>query len=161
MSKGFVAILVLSIVALGVFSFFFLPSLKPSAVYSTASVAGALEAVVEEPVKEKPFVATHIETPTAVKALYMSSWVAGTPSIREKMVAMIDRTEANAIVIDIKDYTGRISYIPSDPALIEMGSGESRIKDIREFIADLHSRDIYVIGRVAVFQDPYLVKKTS
>ncbi len=159
MKRGFVAIFVLAIAAVGIFSFFFLPEMTPNAVYSTALVHDAVETIPEEPPQPKPFVATHIETPDVVKALYMSSWVAATPSLRSKMVAMIDRTEANAIVIDIKDYTGRISYIPSDPKLVEMGSGESRIKDIREFIADLHSRNIYVIGRVAVFQDPYLVKK--
>lgn len=106
-----------------------------------------------------PFVATHIEMPKAVKAVYMTSWVAGTPSLRTKIVDLIDTTEINSIVLDIKDDTGRISFEVYDPMLKEIGAEEIRIRDLREFIADLHSRNIYVIGRVSSFQDPYMVKQ--
>lgn len=103
-------------------------------------------------------IATHIETPKQVKALYMSSWVAGTPSIRKHIVNLVDKTEINSVVIDIKDYTGRISFEVSDPYLKKIGSAENRIPDIEEFIEYLHQKNIYVIGRIAVFQDPYFTK---
>ena len=35
--------------------------------------------------EEKKFVATHIQTPEAVKAIYMTSWVAGTPSFSSRV----------------------------------------------------------------------------
>lgn len=101
---------------------------------------------------------THIETPNPVKALYMSSWVAGTPSIRERVVRLIDETEANAVVIDIKDYSGKIAFEVDDPKLRAVGAAEPRIRDMREFIRELHEKNIYVIGRIAVFQDAYLTK---
>ena len=112
--------------------------------------------VVEE--KEK-FIASHIDTPEAVKAIYMTSWVAGTPSFREKLVKIADETEINAIIIDIKDYTGKIAFKVDDPLLQEVGSVENRISDVREFIKRLHDKDIYVMGRISVFQDPYYVSK--
>lgn len=108
--------------------------------------------------KDVVYVATHVETPEQVKALYMSSWVAGTPSIRSRVVNLADTTEINSIMIDIKDYTGKISFEVSDPYLQEIGSSEDRISDIKEFIEDLHKRGVYVIGRIAVFQDPYFTK---
>lgn len=102
--------------------------------------------------------ATHIETPSQVKAIYMSSYVAGTKSIRENLVKLIDDTELNAVVIDIKDYTGKISFEVDDEYLKQFGAVENRIPDIKEFIAELHKKGIYVIGRLSCFQDAHMVK---
>lgn len=109
--------------------------------------------------EKEVFIASHIDTPEAVKAIYMTSWVAGMPSFREKLVKIADETEINSIVIDIKDYTGRIAFEIDNPLLQEVGAMENRIPDVREFIKQLHGKNIYVIGRISVFQDPYLVGK--
>ncbi|MDP6387868.1 MAG: putative glycoside hydrolase [Candidatus Pacebacteria bacterium] len=109
--------------------------------------------------KEKVFVASHIDTPKAVKAIYMTSWVAGTPDFRNSLIKIIDETEVNSLVIDIKDYTGRIAFEVNDPLLKEVGAVENRIFDVREFIQHLHDKEIYVIGRISVFQDPYYASK--
>ncbi|MDO8555053.1 MAG: putative glycoside hydrolase [bacterium] len=101
----------------------------------------------------------HLKTPESVKAIYMTSWVAGTKNWREDLVKMIDDTELNAIIIDVKDYTGRISFKVFDPVLQKIGAEEERIPDIREFISELHRKNIYAIARISVFQDPYLVKQ--
>lgn len=108
--------------------------------------------------KEEEKKISHVKTPKQVKAIYMSSWVAGTSDFRERLVKLIDETELNSVVIDIKDYTGNIAFNVTDPKLLEIGSFENRIPDIEEFLEYLHSKNIYVIGRVAVFQDPYMVK---
>lgn len=92
-----------------------------------------------------PVAVTHIKTPQEVKAIYMSSWVAGTPSIREKLFKLIDETELNAVIIDVKDNTGVLSW-------------DGRINDLDALIEDLHKRNIYVIARIAAFQDPAYVK---
>ena len=101
----------------------------------------------------------HLPTPEPLYAAYMTSWVAGTPSLRNNIVNLVDTTSLNAIVIDIKDYSGKISYVTNDPLITMYGSSENRIRDIDAFIEDLHERGIYVIGRVTVFQDPYLAKR--
>lgn len=104
-----------------------------------------------------PFQVTHIKTPDQVKALYMSGWVAGNEKLRDNLVKIIDTTELNAVVIDVKDYTGRLSFLVKDPELKKINSAEERVKDIREFIGQLHDRGIYVIGRISSFQDSFLV----
>lgn len=115
--------------------------------------------IVEEPEEKKPeFIVTHIETPSQVKAIYMSSWVAGTPSFRNKLVKLIEETELNSVIIDIKDYTGKVSFEINKPPFSTVGSTENRIPDIREFIGMLHEKGIYVIGRISVFQDPHLIE---
>lgn len=103
--------------------------------------------------------ATHVATPQAVKGIYMTSWVAGVKKMRDRVVKLIDDTEVNSIVIDIKDYSGTIAFEVYDPVLKnEPGLVERRIPDLQDFIDELHSKNIYVIGRVAVFQDAHLVK---
>lgn len=135
---------------------------KETASYDTAApaiVAGdtqKTELVSLPPVKKPP---EHIKTPSEVRAIYMTSWVAATPTLRNNLVSFIDQSEINSIVIDIKDYTGNVSFMTDDPVIQKEGSSEDRIKDIADFIQELHSKHIYVIGRVAVFQDPYMTKK--
>lgn len=123
-----------------------------SQIYATSTEATAVVAL------PLPFVVTHIRTPEPLKALYMSSWVGGNEKLRSVLVNLIDTTELNAIVIDVKDYTGHISFLVEDSQLKNFNSSENRIPDIKEFIGRLHEKGIYVIGRISTFQDSYLVK---
>lgn len=143
-----ISIAVFSIGAFGGI-YFFLPKLS-TVEYSADLALAATTTMV------KPWAATHVSTPEPLKALYLTSWVAGSKSLREPVLSLLQSTEANAVVIDIKDYTGNISFPLDDPAL--KGAVENRIPDIRTLIESLHEKHIYVIGRVAVFQDPFMVK---
>jgi hypothetical protein len=70
---------------------------------------------------------------------------------------IVANTEINAVVIDVKDYSGKISFPVNDPYLVEIGSSENRIPDIKNLIDQLHKRNVYVIGRISSFQDSYLI----
>ncbi len=139
------------------FAYFTVPSVFPinykTAVLPATEIYGGRIAV------EIPKIPPHISTPSQVKAIYMTNWVAGSKSLRESLVKIADETEINSIVIDIKDYTGRIPFEVSDSLLKKFGAYERRIDDIRNFIEELHKKNIYVIGRISVFQDHYLVGK--
>jgi len=139
--RGFVWIVLASIIFLIIV--FFLPLLFQST-YSASLLLGDPQ-VVSTPV----VTVTHLETPEPLKALYMTSCVAGTPSWRESLKKLIETTELNAVVIDIKDYTGDVSF---------RESAKCFVKDFREFIGALHQSRIYVIGRISVFQDPSYTK---
>lgn len=102
---------------------------------------------------------SHISIPKPLRGVYVSSWVAGTESTINRIINLIDTTSANAIIIDIKDATGRISYIPKDEALLAIGSGTTRIRNLPALIERLHEKNIYVIGRISVFQDPFYATK--
>ncbi len=101
-------------------------------------------------------VVTHLKTPEPVKAIYMSQCVVGTPTFRDKLIAVADTTEINSIVIDIKDYSGKLGFKTSNPKLIASVSDTCRADDIVAFIDRLHQKNIYVIGRITVFQDPFM-----
>lgn len=100
-------------------------------------------------------VVTHITTPEPLKALYMTSCIANTLLWRQSLKELIETTELNAVVIDIKDSTGSISF--QENVNVSAHSG-CYIQDLKEFVAELHKVNIYVIGRVAVFQDPLYSK---
>lgn len=109
------------------------------------------------PEPPKPVV-THLPTPVPVKAVYISSWVAASPTPLKRVMDLIETTEVNAVVLDIKDATGKVSFLTEDPIIKATNSPENRIKNINEFINNLHAKNIYVIGRISTFQDPYLTK---
>ena len=150
--KRFLAYHKLAVFAIAAFVVlsFFTSSTSVSSVYEVVRGTASL---IEPPPPE------HIKTPSEVRAIYMSSWVAGTPSIREDMLGFVNSSEANSVVIDIKDYTGKIAFAVDDPVINEYEAVEKRIVDIRELIDYFHSQHIYVIGRLAVFQDPHMAKK--
>ncbi len=100
---------------------------------------------------------THLSTPKPLKAIYMTACVGATPSWRKQLVKLIDDTEINAVVIDIKDFTGMISFPMEQDAFIESTNG-CFVKDMEAFIRTLHEKQIYVIGRVQVFQDGTMTK---
>lgn len=104
------------------------------------------------------FMPSYVQTPNQVKAIYMTSWVASNNKLRSGLVSIVDTTEINSIVIDIKDYSGKLVFAITDPKLKSFGSEEIRVSDMRDFIESLHKKGIYVIGRIAVFQDAYFVK---
>ena len=144
-----VLIIIIGVLVAGYFAF---------AKTRTSQPGPAPESAVTTPEPAKPVV-THLTTPKPVRALYMSSWIASGRTNRDKLIKMVDETEANALVIDIKDATGKISFLVDDPYLQNLGSAENRIRDIVPLIQELHDKGIYVIGRVAVFQDPYMTEK--
>lgn len=127
---------------------------------SSAAVATSGSAAIEETtsvsVADTREVVTHVPLPEQVKAIYMTSCVAGTPSFRTQLVDLITATEINSVIIDIKDYSGTISFAPSledwQPAWANARCGA---RDMKEFIASLHEENIFVIGRITVFQDPF------
>ena len=122
---------------------------------SQTAATAAAAVTAEEPPKSR---VVHLPTPRPVKALYLTSWAAGTPSLRDHVIGLVEKTEANAVVIDIKDYSGRLAFEVDNKKLMDSGVVEERIPNIKEFIADLHAKDIYVIGRISTFQDSFLVK---
>ena len=119
---------------------------------STSTAADQTEEIIED----TRSVVQHVPLPEQVKAIYMTSCVAGTPSFRQDLVQLMQETEINSVIIDIKDYSGTISY-PTEldawkPAWQNARCGT---RDMRELVEMLHMNDIFVIARITVFQDPF------
>jgi len=158
---------VAGVVGVGFFtlSYVGLPQLAPLTYNSEVTEGRAEYAkrdthVIEEVQKDTREVIEHVPLPEQVKAIYMTSCVAGTPSFRNRLISLIEETEINSVVIDIKDYSGTISFPPIaegwKPAWVSARCGTS---DMKELIANLHEKGIFVIGRITVFQDPFYAEK--
>lgn len=152
LSMAGVAVFLISI-AVFLLPFFLKTTYSKNAVKTNTKNNEVLNDTKEDVVVEK---LNHIETPTSIKGIYMTACVASLPSWREKLKDLIKTTELNSVVIDIKDSTGSISFL-DDSLQKDHGSG-CVVKDLKEFIAELHESNIYVIGRISTFQDPAFAK---
>lgn len=130
---------------------------------SLASTTEANEATeVAEPAvapDTRPVV-RHVPLPEPLKAIYMTSCVAGTPSFRERLVRLMQETEINAVMIDVKDFSGTISFPPESPAW-QPAWQEARCgtREMRELLEMLHDNGIFTIARITVFQDPFYAER--
>jgi len=138
-------------IAAGLSAIFLIPNFFADTADRNSISGQAIEAIQEKK-------AEHIKTPNAVKAIYMTSWVAGTPKWRAELVDFIKKSEINSMIIDIKDYTGTLAFDTENSLIKSVGSEEIRVKDLKEFIQELHANNIYTIARITVFQDPFYAK---
>lgn len=111
---------------------------------------------VSVPAEEVKPETLHVARPEKMKALYMTACVASTGEWKNNLVKLIDTTELNSIVIDIKDFSGMISYDTELPEFVP--NSNCFVKDLKQFIEELHKKNIYVIGRITVFQDSTYTK---
>ncbi|MEK9176732.1 MAG: putative glycoside hydrolase, partial [Patescibacteria group bacterium] len=83
----------------------------------------------------------------------------GTHTFRDSLVSLVEKTDLNALVIDIKDFTGTIAFPTEHPLLKDAAMVECGAHDMKEFLRVLHEKGIFVIGRITVFQDPFYTKR--
>lgn len=92
--------------------------------------------------------------PFAPKALYLSFFGIGHAALRQSALNLIEETELNALVIDVKGDRGLIAYKSAVPLAAEAGAQKFvTIRDIRGLIASLREKGIYTIARIVVFKD--------
>lgn len=93
--------------------------------------------------------------PLNVKALYLSFWRASNSSPRLKeIVDIIDKTDINAIVVDVKNEYGSTSFLTSFKKANEYGAHKDRTnRDIDAFMELMRSKNIYTIARIVTFKD--------
>lgn len=96
--------------------------------------------------------------PVKIKGIYVSGPVAGIDRMDE-LIALVDETELNAMVIDIKNDEGRITYKMQTDTVVEIEAGVRYISDIEALIQKCKEKNIYLIARIVAFKDPYLAEK--
>jgi len=97
--------------------------------------------------------------PVKVKALYLASKPVGNHERMQELMRIYDETELNAVVIDIKDDYGKVTYsMDNVPELIELESIESCIDDLPGLLSEFKSHGIYCIARIVTMRDPHLAR---
>jgi hypothetical protein len=98
-----------------------------------------------------------VDTPPLVKAVYLSYFGVGDRTIRGRIVDLVERSELNAIVIDVKGDRGFIPYETRIPLAVTAGAiGPVRLRDFDELLARLKRQGLYTIARVVAFKDNVL-----
>ncbi len=96
--------------------------------------------------------------PVKVKGIYVSGPAAGTDRL-ETLIELVEQTELNAMVIDIKNDEGRVTYEMQSEQVLEIDAGVGYIKDIEELVSKCKEKNIYLIARIVAFRDPYLAEQ--
>ncbi|MFA6322899.1 MAG: putative glycoside hydrolase [Candidatus Buchananbacteria bacterium] len=92
------------------------------------------------------------------KGIYLTAYIAGMKQRREELVDLINQTELNSVVIDVKDYSGMIFFDTNLAEVDKIGAEDIRISDLKNWLKYLKQQGIYTIARITVFQDPYLAE---
>jgi hypothetical protein len=118
------------------------------------------EQALADPLPEEP-----IEVrlaPFSPKALYLSFYGVGSKALRTPAVKLIEETELNALVIDVKGDRGMIPFRCSIPLACEVGAQKIiTVRDIDELLGYFKNKGIYLIARIVVFKDDLLATARS
>lgn len=90
-----------------------------------------------------------------VKALYLNFWGASNHSQTSKnVIEAIKKSEANAIVVDMKNAKGSTLFLTTFQQANSYGAQKNRTnRDIGAFMKRMKKNHIYTIARIAVFKD--------
>ena len=93
--------------------------------------------------------------PDEINAIYLTGPYLSNQSRFDKILSLIDETEINAVVIDVKDFSGRIYLNIENNELNKHNALQSWVK-MDNIVKRLHEKNVYIIARIAVFEDPIL-----
>lgn len=92
--------------------------------------------------------------PEIIKSVYATGYSAGSKSYLNYLSSLFKNTEINAVVVDIKGSDGYVSYVSGAEDVKKYSLTNYAIPDIDALVRFFHDQNIYVIGRIAVFEDP-------
>ncbi len=93
-----------------------------------------------------------------VKGVYATAHSAGGARL-ETLLKLMDETELNALVVDVKDDFGYITYKTGNAELEAMETTKKIITDMPALMNKLNEHQVYPIARIVVFKDTVLAKK--
>lgn len=93
--------------------------------------------------------------PIKVKALYLTFWGASNNSQTSKnTLKAIEKTEANAVVVDVKNPRGSTLFLTTFKQANNYGAHKDRTnRNIGKFMKKMKDHDIYTIARIVAFKD--------
>jgi hypothetical protein len=87
------------------------------------------------------------------RSVHVSFYGWATPSLRDPILAMVDRGEITSVQLDLKDESGMVGYPSQIERALQIGAVDP-IYDLAGAVAELHARGVHVIGRIVAFRDP-------
>lgn len=109
-------------------------------------------------VPPRPLRAPLVATPDTVRGLYVNRWATIGHRVWE-LVGVAERTEVNALVIDVKDDRGLVLYRSRVPLAHAIGAdtvSPMPAVRVRALLDTMRAHGIYPIARIVVAKDPLL-----
>jgi len=92
-----------------------------------------------------------------IRGIYLNGYLFNNPSKRESIEKILTNTDVNTLVIDVKTDNGHILFDTEIDEVIYLNN--ERIKFTKNDLQELKEiKDIYLVGRLVVFQDPLFAK---
>ena len=92
-----------------------------------------------------------------IRGIYLNGYLFNNPSKRESIEKILTNTDVNTLVIDVKTDNGHILFDTEIDEVIYLNN--ERIKFTNNDLQELREiKDIYLVGRLVVFQDPLFAK---
>ena len=92
-----------------------------------------------------------------IRGIYLNGYLFNNPSKRESIEKILTNTDVNTLVIDVKTDNGHILFDTEIDEVIYLNN--ERVKFTNNDLQELREiKDIYLVGRLVVFQDPLFAK---
>lgn len=103
--------------------------------------------------------AVTFQRPDCVKGIYLTAWTAGGSKLLDRYLKLIDETELNSVVIDVRD-TGEM-YFPTHIPLSDKVEGKAylAVPNPERLMRKLAAHHVWPIARIACFRDNLVPKK--
>ncbi len=92
--------------------------------------------------------------PPALKGVYATFYTLGHQRLMGRIKGLVEETEINTVIMDVKGDRGWIPYHSAIPLATEVGAQEQiRVRDWPQFMKWFKDRCVYTIARIVVFKD--------
>ena len=98
--------------------------------------------------------------PVEVRGVHVTGALASLPGKLDEYAAL-KKHGLNTIELDVKDEGGEIGFAPAGVSLARKAGAVRSYYAPRKVAAMVHRKGIYLIGRIVVFQDPYLARAAA
>ncbi|MBE3575048.1 MAG: hypothetical protein IMW99_06325 [Firmicutes bacterium] len=98
--------------------------------------------------------------PAQVRGVFVTGWVAGSSQHLNRILSYAASSPAgiNSVVVELKDDTGAVSYLSTQPLVVSARTADRKIADVTGLLRRLRSAGLFPIARIAVFKDSRLVR---
>ncbi len=95
--------------------------------------------------------------PFAPKSLYLSFWGVASKTLSQGVLDLIETTEVNSLVIDVKGDRAMVAHRSAIPLAAQVGAQRAiTMPDMKGLISTFKAKGIYTIARIVVFKDELL-----
>ncbi len=97
--------------------------------------------------------AQNLPPPSGIRGIFLTGYTAGSNRL-PGLIAQLKAAKMDAVVINVKDDSGHVTWEMNLPAARAAGAESGRISDISAVLKTLRENHIYAIGRIVTFKDP-------